>query len=472
MKRRFYAFFLLLSPACGVTAGVEGDWNGVLKAGPYELRLVLHLARSAGGALTGTLDSLDQSAQGIPISKVMENGRSLTIEIKAVGASYDAELNPEGSRMTGTFHQSGQNLALTMKRGTAPQAARPQTPQKPYPYDEEEVSFENAGAGIRLAGTLTLPRSAGPHPAVLLITGSGPQDRDETIMGHRPFLVIADYLTRRGIAVLRVDDRGVGKSTGKFQGATTADFAGDARAGVDFLKTQNAIDIRKIGLIGHSEGAIIAPMLAAQSGDIAFIVLLAGAGLTGEEILLEQRYLIGRAMAVPEDMARRQDEIERFILETVIHEKDDAVAERKIREGIARMSADLTDDQRKAEKAMAAQVEQQIKTLTTPWFRAFLSYDPRPALEKVKSPVLAMTGSLDLQVPPKQNLPAIAAALEAGGNRDYEIVKLPGLNHLFQNARTGSPMEYSKIEETFAPAALDVMGEWIRRHTMGPKQGL
>jgi pimeloyl-ACP methyl ester carboxylesterase len=291
-------------------------------------------------------------------------------------------------------------------------------------------------------------------------------------MGHRPFLVIADYLTRRGIAVLRVDDRGVAKSAGKFQGATTADFAGDARAGVDFLKTQKAIDIRKIGLIGHSEGAMIAPMLAAQSDDIAFIVMLAGAGVTGEEILLEQRYLISRAMGVPEEMARRQDDIERYILETVIHETDDAAAERKIREGIAKMSSDLTEDQRKAEKAMAAQVEQQMQTLTTPWFRAFLTYDPRPALEKLKSPVLAMTGSLDLQVPPKQNLPAITAALEAGGNRDYEIVKLPGLNHLFQNARTGSPMEYSKIEETFAPAALDAMGEWIRRHTMGPKQGL
>ncbi len=456
---------LLLAPALGAApAGLEGEWNGVLKVGPIELRLVLHLSRAADGGLTGTLDSLDQSAQGIPLSKVTENGRSLAIEIKAVGASYDAQVSADGSEMSGTFRQSGQNLPLTLRRGPTPEVARPQNPKKPYPYDEEDVSFENSKAGIRLAGTLTLPRSPGPHPAVLLITGSGPQDRDEMIMGHRPFLVIADYLTRLGVAVLRVDDRGVGKSTGKFQGATTADFSGDARAGVDFLKTRKDIDARQIGLIGHSEGATIAPMLAAQSDDIAFIVMLAGAGVTGEEILLEQRYLISRAMGVPEDMARRQDAMERFILETVKQEKDNATAERKIREGIAKMSADLTEGQRKAENAMIQQLEQQIKRVTTPWFRAFLTYDPRPALEKVKVPVLAMNGELDLQVPPKQNLPVIAAALEAGGNPDYEIVKLPHLNHLFQTAKTGLPMEYSKIEETFAPAALETMGQWIRRH--------
>jgi pimeloyl-ACP methyl ester carboxylesterase len=456
---------LLLAPALGAAAtGIEGEWHGVLKAGPIDLRLALHLSRGADGGLTGTMDSLDQSAQGIPLSKVTESGQSVTIEIKAVGASYEARLSADGAELSGTFHQSGQSLPLTLRRGVAPEPPRPQNPKKPYPYNEEEVSFENAKAGVRLGGTLTLPRSPGPHAAVLLITGSGPQDRDEAIMGHRPFLVIADYLTRQGLAVLRVDDRGVGKSTGKFQGATTEDFAGDARAGVEFLKTRKEVDPRQIGLIGHSEGAIIAPMLAAESSDIAFIVMLAGAGVNGEEILLGQRYLINRAMGMPEDMARKENGMERLILETVKQEKDDAAAERKIREGMAKMLADLPQDQRKAEDAMIAQLEQQMKILTTPWFRAFLTYDPRPALEKVKAPVLALSGALDLQVPPKQNLPVVVAALEAGGNADYEIVKLPGLNHLFQTAKTGSPLEYSKIEETFAPAALQVMGEWIRRH--------
>ena len=466
---RLCALLLLLTPALGGAAtGVEGDWNGVLKAGPVELRLALHLSRAADGGLTGTLDSLDQSARGIPLSGVTENGRSLAIEIKAVGASYQAELSADGAAMSGTFRQNGRDLPLTFRRGPTPELSRPQNPKRPFPYDEEQVSFENPKAGVRLAGTLTLPRTPGPHPAVLLITGSGPQDRDESIMGHRPFLVIADYLTRRGLAVLRVDDRGVGQSTGKFQGATTADFAGDVRAGVDFLKTHKRIDPQQIGLIGHSEGAIIAPMLASESSDIAFVVMLAGAGVTGEEILLEQRYLINRVMGMPADMAKKENEIERYILDTVTQEHDAAAAERKIREGIAKMSAGLSEDQRKAENAMIAQLELQMKTVTTPWFRAFLAYDPRPALEKVKVPVLAMNGELDLQVPPKQNLPAVAAALEAGGNADYEIVKLPHLNHLFQTAKTGSPMEYPRIEETFAPAALEVMGEWLARHVKLP----
>jgi pimeloyl-ACP methyl ester carboxylesterase len=342
---------------------------------------------------------------------------------------------------------------------------RPQNPKKPYPYDEEDVIYDNPKSGNKLAGTLTLPRSPGPHPVVLLITGSGPQDRDEALLGHRPFLVIADYLTRRGIAVLRVDDRGTGKSTGKFEGATTVDFAGDARASVDFLKTRQDIDPKQIGLVGHSEGGIIAPMLASESSDIAFIVMLAGPGVTGEEILLAQQFLIARAMGTPEDEAERSRGIERFILSVVKEEPDEAEVKRKVREGIEKLSAAMPEDQRKKQIEKIAAIEKQIPTLISAWFRAFLVYDPRPALEKVKVPVLAMNGALDLQVPPHQNLPAIVAALEAGGNPDYQIVKLAHLNHLFQTAQTGSPTEYAKIEETFAPAALETMGEWIGRHT-------
>lgn len=456
---------LLLAPALGAApTGIEGDWNGVLNVGAIQLRLTLHLSRTADGALTGTLDSVDQSAQGIPLSKVAADGHSLTIEIKAVGATYDGKWNVDGSEITGTFHQRGQDMPLAFHRGTTPDLRRPQAPSKPYPYDEEDVVYDNAKAGIKLAGTLTLPRTPGPHPAVLLITGSGPQDRDEAIMGHRPFLVIADFLTRRGLAVLRVDDRGVGKSTGKFREATTMDFAGDARSSVDFLKTRKDIDPNKIGLIGHSEGAVIAPMLASQFSDIAFVVMLAGPGVNGEEIIVRQQYLINRAMGMPEEMAKKNQEIERYILDVVKEEKDEAVAQRKIREGLEKMSAGLTEDQRKAQQQVIGAVEKQMASLSSPWFRAFLTYDPRPALEKLKVPVLAMNGGLDLQVPPGQNLPAIAAALEAGGNPDYQIVKLPHLNHLFQTAQTGSPMEYAKIEETFSPVALEAMGEWISRH--------
>jgi pimeloyl-ACP methyl ester carboxylesterase len=460
---RIVALLLLAGMLGTADTGIEGEWSGTLNIG-VPLRLVLHLSRAADGSLTGALDSIDQSASGIPLSKVTESGRTLVIEIKSVGATYEAQWNADRSEIAGTFHQRGQNLPLTFHRGPAPDLLRPQNPKKPYPYDEEDVVYDNPKSGNKLAGTLTLPRSAGPHPAVLMITGSGPQDRDETIVGHRPFLVIADYLTRRGIAVLRTDDRGTGKSTGKFEGATTVDFAGDARASVDFLRTHKEIDAKQIGLIGHSEGGIIAPMLASQSSDIAFIVMLAGPGVTGEEIVVAQQFLISRAMGVPEDLAERNRGIERFILSVIKGEDDDAEVQRKIRAGIERLHAGLTEDQRIAQSRMIGGLEKQITSMTSPWFRAFLTYDPRLALEKVKVPVLAMNGALDLQAPPHQNLPAIAAALEAAGNKDYEIVKLAHLNHLFQTAETGSPMEYAEIEETFAPVALQVMGEWIGRH--------
>ena len=460
------AMLLFSVPILAMAAtGIEGDWSGTLDLGAIQLRLALHLSRAADGSLAGALDSIDQSAMGIPVSKVVETGRTLAIEIQSIGATYDAQWSADGAELSGKFHQRGQDRPLAFHRGPVPELVRPQNPKKPYPYDEEDVIYDNPKSGNKLAGTLNLPRSPGPHPVVLLITGSGPQDRDEALLGHRPFLVIADYLTRRGIAVLRVDDRGTGKSTGKFEGATTVDFAGDARASVDFLKTRQDIDPKQIGLVGHSEGGIIAPMLASESSDIAFIVMLAGPGVTGEEILLAQQFLIARAMGTPEDEAERSRGIERFILSVVKEEPDEAEVKRKVREGIEKLSAAMPEDQRKKQIEKIAAIEKQIPTLISAWFRAFLVYDPRPALEKVKVPVLAMNGALDLQVPPHQNLPAIVAALEAGGNPDYQIVKLAHLNHLFQTAQTGSPTEYAKIEETFAPAALETMGEWIGRHT-------
>src|SRR5580700_5755729 len=305
---------------------------------------------------------------GIPISKVTENGQTLAIEIKAVGATYDAQWSADGSEISGTFRQRGKDLPLAFHRGPTAELIRPQNPKKPYPYDEEDVVYDNPKSGNKLAGTLTLPRSPGPHPAVLMITGSGPQDRDETIVGHRPFLVIADYLTRRGIAVLRTDDRGVGKSTGKFAEATTVDFAADASASVDFLKARKDIDAKQIGLIGHSEGGVIAPMLASQSFDIAFIVMLAGTGVTGEEILVAQQYLIARAMGTPQDVADKNREIERFVLRAIVEEKDDAEVKRKIHEGLEKMQAGMTEDQRKGQSEMIANIEKQMQTLTSPWF--------------------------------------------------------------------------------------------------------
>ena len=323
---------------------------------------------------------------------------------------------------------------------------------------------------ITLAGTLTLPESGGPFPAVLLITGSGPQDRDETVAGHKPFWIIADYLTRQGIAVLRVDDRGTGKSTGFFKGATSGDFATDVLAGVAYLKSRKEINPRQIGLVGHSEGGLIAPMVAVQSDDVAFIVLLAGPGVDGSQILLMQGALISRAGGTSEALIKQSRNYSKRMHEIVKAEPNNERAEKKIREMHAASRAALSEELKKETRELAPDLEAQlnmtIKQILTPWFRYFLIYDPRPALRKVNCPVLAINGEKDLQVPSKENLAAMEQALKAGSNTDdYTLKELPDLNHLFQHAKTGAPTEYSKIEETFAPEALKIMGDWIKSKT-------
>ncbi len=325
---------------------------------------------------------------------------------------------------------------------------RPQNPVKPYPYREEEVSYENKVQNVTLAGTLTIPQGKGPFPVVLLITGSGPQDRDESLLGHKPFLVLSDYLTRHGIAVLRADDRGIGKSTGVFANATTADFATDVEAGVAFLKTRPEVNPQKIGLVGHSEGGVIAPMVAARNKDVAFIVMMAGTGVPGDQVLPAQSEAIEVASGKDPSEAAKSAAKEKEMLALVETEKDPAILEKELQE---KMKGEVPD----------AQIGMQIKQITSPWFRYFLTYDPATALRKVRCPVLAINGALDKQVLPSQNLPAIRKALEEGGNKHFEADELPGLNHLFQTAKTGAPAEYSQIEETMSPVALEKISEWI-----------
>jgi pimeloyl-ACP methyl ester carboxylesterase len=343
--------------------------------------------------------------------------------------------------------------------------ARPQEPKKPYPYLEEEVSYENKQAGVKFAGTLTLPRSQGPFPAVLLITGSGPQDRDETVFGHRPFLILADYLTRRGIAVLRVDDRGVGGSTGSNADATSEDFVSDTLAGVAFLKGRKEINPKQIGLIGHSEGGMIGPMAAVKSKDVAFLVLLAGPGLPGKDVLVLQGQAILKAKGAAESILAFQRTLQQRMFAVVQEEKENAAAEKKLRQVIAEETAKLSEEDRKALGDVKASAEGQIQTVLSPWFRFFLTFDPRPTLRQVRCPVLALNGEKDVQVDAKENLAAIDKALKDGGNKDVTVKALPELNHLFQTCQTGGLAEYSKIEETFAPAALEVIGDWIVRQT-------
>ena len=447
-------------------AGLEGIWAGSLKVSVTELRLVFNIKGKPDGSYTGTMDSLDQGAKGIPMSSITLKDAAVKIEAKNIGAIYEAKLNSAATEITGEWKQGGQPFPLTLKRqAKAPELRRPQVPVKPYPYDDIEVSYPNPKAGITLAGSLTVPRTKGPHPVVLLITGSGPQDRDETLLTHKPFLVLADHLTRKGVAVLRVDDRGVAKSTGNHGTATSADFATDVEAGIAFLNTRAEINPKQIGLIGHSEGGIIAPMVAARNSDVAFIVLMAGTGLTGEEILYLQGAAILQTMGAPPAQLARQREMQKLMFKVVKEEKDNTAAEKKLNQVLDAQKAKMTQEEQKELTKQKAAVGAQFRALLSPWFRYFMVYDPRPALRNVRCSVLALNGDKDVQVDAKANLSEIAKALKEGHNADFTIKEFPNLNHLFQTCKTGSVAEYGQIEETIAPVALQAMSDWILQHT-------
>lgn len=452
------------TPARGVPGqGLAGHWQGSLKPAPVvELRLVMELSDTGAGQVGGLMISVDQGQARIPITALTESGGQVHLEAESVGGAFDGRLSADGSEIAGDWKQSGQATPLVFKRlDKAPDFSRAQEPKKPYPYEEELVVVDHAAAGCKLAGTLTLPRGAGPHPAVVLITGSGPQDRDEAIMGHRPFFVLADHLTRQGIAVLRYDDRGVGESTGDFGAATHTDFAADALAAVAFLKSRKEIDGSRIGLVGHSEGGVAAPLAAVQSQDVSFIVLLAGVGVPIEQLLVRQAQDIARVMGADEAAISRTRATQLETFAVLKAEPDNAAAEKKLRELARRQMDELTAEQELQLGLSDSVIDSQIRMALSPWFRRLLTCDPRPTLRQVRCPVLALNGEKDLQVAANENLQAIREALAAGGNQRVKTAELPGLNHLFQTCQTGAIAEYAQIEETFNPAALQMVSDWI-----------
>jgi hypothetical protein len=428
---------------------IDGVWSGTLDVGGSSLRIVMHITNTPYG-LIASLDSPDQDARGYPATMSRE-GAVVKVDVKPIRGNFEGKLDDAHTTIDGTWWQNGANRPLVLKRDRNAEVhdlMRPQNPVKPYPYREENVTYENTAAHITLAATLTMPPGPGPFPAVVLLTGSGAQDRDETILGHRPFLVLADYLTRRGIAVLRADDRGVGQSGGDYSAATTADFATDAEAGVRYLLTRHEVNSKKIGLVGHSEGGLIAPIVAGQDPNVAFIVLMAGSGVPGDDIIVEQGALMLRASGVSQEQVDKASQRQREILTIVKNEKDPAVRDAKLRVALEGMTP-------------TASIPDQIRALTSPWHRYFIAYDPALVLKTVKCPVLAINGERDLQVPAEQNLAAIKNALQSSGNTRVTTMQLPGLNHLFQTAKTGLPSEYGEIQETVSPVALDAVASWI-----------
>lgn len=440
----------------------EGHWEGAIEIPSMSLGVLVDLYHD-GSFWTGTIDIPAQSAAGIGLSGIRITGMEIEFVIDGVPGEPRFAGTLEDGEITGSFTQYGQGFPFRLGREAVEGPERPQEPKPPYPYRVEEVSYTQGQ--IVLAGTLTLPAGEGPHPAVLLISGSGPQNRDEEVFGHRPFLVLSDHLTRKGIAVLRVDDRGVGESTGESELATSEDFADDAMAGVEFLRARPEIDPGRIGLIGHSEGGVVAPMVASRSEDVSFIVLLAGTGVPGDEILIRQMELISRASGIEDEQLAQVLEAQREVLGLVKGMATESEVETVVRELVeAQTGSGLTAEQ--LDEAARAQA----RIATSPWFRFFLGYDPRPVLEATRIPVLALGGELDLQVDPAQNLPEIREALRKADNPDFTVLELPGLNHMFQTAGTGNPEEYYSIEETLSPAALETVSEWIlKRFALTPE---
>ena len=437
---------------------VTGHWEGQIEIPGQPIAVKIDLT-SNDDEWTGTIDIPTQGANDLPLSDIhiVEEEGSVSVKFSILNIpgnpTFDGKL--QDGAISGTFSQGSATFGFQLSREIVEGPARPQEPKPPFPYKIEEVAFQNGT--VNLAGTLTLPFGDGPFPAVLLISGSGLQDRDETLVGHKPFWVLADHLSRAGIAVLRVDDPGIGKSTPHPKPPTTADFATDVEAGVGFLKQDTRIG--PIGLIGHSEGGLIAAIVASRSNDVSFIVLMAGPGVPGAELLRKQNERIFDAARITGERKQRLLALLDRLF-TILAAEDMAEDERRQAvEEIVRNQLEINGVP--PEKQDDGQVLALTEQALTPWMRYFLTFDPRPAFEKIRIPVLALNGELDVQVDVEQNLNAIPAALDKGGNQDVTVHRLPKHNHLFQRALTGLMNEYGVIEETISPEVLDLIRDWI-----------
>jgi pimeloyl-ACP methyl ester carboxylesterase len=446
---------------------IVGSWMSK----PGQFRIIFRVSQDMDGSLTAAADIPDQEAWGMPADLTVSDGVVVRFGIYNIRCAYEGAISKDGKLITGKFAgPDGGGMPLVLERTDNPPvrtSKRPQEPQRPYPYKEEIVSFENRLDNVTLAGTLTIPESPGPFPAVLLLSGTGPNDRDQLIWGHRVFLVLADHLTRQGIAVLRYDDRGVGRSTGSYDEGTFEDFKEDALAGVEYLKTLPQINAQRIGLAGHSEGGATAPLAAAESTDVAFMVLMAAPGLTDDfEGLLEQWTRGYQSKGASQKAIAFKASVLRNIFYIIRRADDLEVARSKIRDLLQKARPELAKfSASEREKIELESVDTyNFDWMLSPGFSSILRYNAKETLANVECPVLALNGDKDVQVP-KENLKGIEEALKAGGNLRCTVKEFFGLNHLFQTAKTGSPSEYARIEETISPAVLDAISDWILKQT-------
>jgi uncharacterized protein len=440
--------------------GLTGDWIGEMSGG-FKVRI--HFERTESG-FSGKL--INPSGTETVLDQIASDGKHLHFAVNKLNLSYDGDWNDREKAWKGTLTFQ-QVYPLALRRATAEDMGpvvhkRPQEDAinaAPPPYVEREAHFANFAAHNQIAGTLSLPSGQGLFPAVVLISGTGHNTRDEDVWGHKVFLVLADALTRKGFAVLRYDKRGVGGSSGDYDAATTADFASDAQAAVDWLKTQPQIDVSHIGVLGHSEGGIIAPAVAAADKSVAFVVMIAGPCVRGDELFILQSAMTAKAYGAPDDYIARRRVFDSELYNAIVSAPSESAALDRAKALVAQGVADKVVDANEADTL--------AKDDTTPWERYFLSYDPAPILARLTVPVLVLNGSLDVQVPAKENLAAAREALK--NNSNATVMELPGMNHLLQDAKTGAPNEYNDIEETVSPVGLKIISDWMRGQAFAPR---
>lgn len=439
---------------------IEGDWFGFLNINNQRFKIVYHIQRE-NNHYVGKMDSPDQGAFGLNLSRVMLNKDSLLFDLSVFGIKY-CSTHFFTDSINGTFFQGAFNQEMTLIKSAVPignAPKRPQEPKEPFHYTTTEVSFYNAKDNVTLSGTLSLPKKKGKFPAVILVSGSGPQNRNEELLNHKPFLVLADYLTRHGIAVLRYDDRGVGKSGGVFDGSTTSNFAYDAQAAFSYLKTLKKVNPKRIGIIGHSEGGMIAPMVACADSSVKFIVLLAGPGIPIDQLMLKQTEVSARFSGVSEEEIKVSLELNRKFYDILLHEPIDSLAKVKIEKIVQDHSNSMPSE---IAEEIKKDLPQLTSTMLSPWFRYFINFNPEHYLRQINCPVLAINGIKDSQVSAIENLAGIRKSVKETNNKNVYTYLMPDLNHLMQHCNTGAVSEYIGIEETFSEEVMKIIADWIK----------
>lgn len=450
---------------------IEGDWSGELDFGGMKITLFLRINQNSSGNIIATFESIDGLIPKTQVVNIMLNSYSLKFELPTLASIYEGHLNKQESEISGNLIYNNTAYPLILKKGILDKTLfrKPQEPLPPFPYIEEVVKYKNDLADITLEGTLTLPSSQGQFPAVLLIAGSAPYDRNATQNSHKPFMILADHLTRKGIAVLRFDKRGVNQSTGTYETADGKDFADDVLAGVNYLRTRPEINHLHIGLVGHSEGAVLAPMVAVKAKDLAFLVLMAGATVNGKEIMIEQHSIARHIEGVPKEIIAEESALLNEVYEFV---KNDEQAAKQIHNVLTKYLERKREVQVKPIFSITgievnqASLNKIITRINTPWFRYFLINEPTTYLKQIKMPICALYFELDSQVSPKQNMPLLVETLDKVGHENYSVKELPKHNHMLQSCKTGTLAEYIQNPETVSPLILNIMTDWILDQTV------